>query len=149
AGEALEQYLKDENVSAMRKHAWMVFAGLTQPATTGKPMWTTWHYRDETFDPKPAAPGRVRKFYQPRQLQLGAGAEDRGALPVPDTKHDLPTANHYNEEAYRHIRANNFHLAATLTDLNSSKRLPPDTPLARRRLEDFPNKAVVIKTMWW
>lgn len=124
------------NVPGMRAHAWMVFAGLTQPTNNGKPIWTTWHYRDEVFgDQQPES--EPKKFDKPTQLELGHVLETS----LDTTTHALPAVNMYNEAAYRHIRENKYHLRASLQELI--------TPQARAEIKPFPATSVVLKTFWW
>src|SRR5580700_5411750 len=68
---ALLKLRDDGNVSAMRKHAWMVFAGLTQPTETGEATWETWYTGEQTFRSGAELQGEhplVRKFRNPRQF---------------------------------------------------------------------------------
>jgi hypothetical protein len=136
----LRKAIDDEDVLGMRRHAWLVFAGLTQPTKEGKPIWTTWHYRDEVFrDQAPGAP--PKKFEKAAQLELGHVLEVRDSLPSIDLAHQIPTVNLYNEDAFGHIRKNNYHAKATLQGL-----IKPD---GRAGILPFPNKAVILKTIWW
>src|SRR5258706_8965357 len=66
----------EQNVTRMREHAWMVFAGMTQPAHPDNPsseaVWETWYRGDEVFATGAQPQGArqfVRKFVPPRQLQ--------------------------------------------------------------------------------
>src|SRR5580700_8938659 len=58
----LEQYRKDGNLPALRKHSWMLFAGMTVEKTDGTPYWETWYGVTEAFrpaGPTPQGPRRV------------------------------------------------------------------------------------------
>src|SRR6476660_7230820 len=59
AEEATLLKFRDENdVPSMRKHAWMVFAGMTQPAPGGEAIWETWYPSEQTFN-QGAAPQAI------------------------------------------------------------------------------------------
>src|SRR5436190_15787772 len=63
--ETLLKYLKDADVPAMRKHCWMVFAGLTQPARPSEPaseaVWETWYGGSSVWSKGPGPQG-VERF---------------------------------------------------------------------------------------
>src|SRR5258708_20000463 len=52
----LLKYRDAQDVAKMRDHAWMIFAGMTQPADPQNPssetVWETWYSRDELFPPR-------------------------------------------------------------------------------------------------
>jgi len=129
-----------QNVAGMRNHVWQVFAGMTQPTIEGKPIWTTWYYRDEVFgDRQPE--GASLKFDKPTQLELGHVLETQDSLPSIDMRHQIPTVNLYNASAYSHIRENKYHVKAALQEL-----IKPD---AQSEVKPFPRTAIVLKTIWW
>lgn len=143
----LLRFRDTENVTEMRKHAWKVFAGLTQPTAGGEAVWETWFSGSETFRPGPApqadAPRQlVRRFQRPRKLEPRPGA------PAPQSiGASLLSLTLFNREARTHIRANNLHKRPALTQLNNS--FPAGTPVEQRKIKDFPREAMSIKAIWW
>ena len=74
----LENFRSTQNLSALRKHSWMLFAGMTQTTSDGTPFWETWYRASEAFrpaGPTPQGPRRIaREFSTPLQLrQTGVG----------------------------------------------------------------------------
>ncbi len=77
----LLKYRDDQDVAAMRRHAWNVWAGMTQPTPSGDAHWETWSSKKEVWDPEVRSPASVpapappnprelqRDFVLPRQLQ--------------------------------------------------------------------------------
>jgi hypothetical protein len=148
ADEAALLRLRDTgNVTEMRKHAWKVFGGLTQPAAGGEAIWETWFSGAETFRPGPspqaAAPRRVqRNFEIPRQFKT-----PRRGLAPQATGASLLSFTLFNRESRAHIRANRLHQQSALTQLNQS--FPAGTPVERREVPPFPREAMSLKTTWW
>lgn len=136
-----------ENVPAMRKHAWLVFAGMTQPARGGEAIWETWFSGQETFHPgatpQALAPRKIqRKFQAPRQFKSplrGPNPQAVGAA--------LASFTLFNREARAHIRANSLHYQNKLDQLNQG--FPPNTPIEKREITQFPREAMSLKTAWW
>src|ERR1700729_268681 len=114
--------LRDANDSAgMRLHAWMVFAGMTQPTSGGEAIWETWYSADETFGPaqpagQPEALG-MRKprpnFQTPRQFRT-AGAHPQ-AVGV-----SLASFTLFNEDLRKFVRQQKLYEKATLKKINDS-----------------------------
>jgi hypothetical protein len=140
---ALLKLRDDGNVSAMRKHAWMVFAGLTQPTETGEATWETWYTGEQTFRSGAELQGEhplVRKFRNPRQfMSPGPHPQAIGA--------SLLSTILFNADMRKHVRTNNYNSRAHLTELNNA--FAPSTPIADRHIIDFPNSAVSLKPVWW
>jgi len=69
----LEGFRSNQNLSALRKHSWMLFAGMTQMTTDGTPFWETWYQAGETFrpaGPTPQGPRRInREFSTPSNCE--------------------------------------------------------------------------------
>lgn len=71
ADEAALLKLRDAaDVSGMRRHSWLVFAGMTQPAPSGEALWETWWPEEQTFATAlPFSAGRQRpRLKAPRQM---------------------------------------------------------------------------------
>jgi len=138
--------LRDSNdVAGMRRHAWLVFAGMTTPTASGEPVWETWHSADETFRPSAAPPPpfgrRTRTFVAPRQLQPPGGA----APPAPGQS--LASFTLFNEDLMQWVHTKQLHKRATLQSINDA--FPAGTPVVDRKVPDFPRTAVAVKTVWW
>jgi hypothetical protein len=144
---ALLQLRDTQNVSAIRKHAWMVFAGLTQPTPSGEAVWETWFSEDQAFSsgpvPQGLAPHRVqRRFRNPRQF----GAVDRSALPQA-VGASLLSFVLFNKDSFDHIRSNRFYQRTKLDQINQAFNTN-QTPIEKREISPFPREAVSIKTVW-
>jgi hypothetical protein len=148
ADEARLLQARDANdVSAMRTHAWLVFAGMTAPTASGEPVWETWHSAEETFRPDvvppPLTSGRpLRTFRAPRQLE-----PPEGVAPPPAPGQSLASFTLFNEDLKAWVHTKQLHKRATLKAINDG--FGPGTPVANRKVPDFPNKAIAVKTVWW
>jgi hypothetical protein len=126
------------NVEKMRRHSWMVFAGITQPAPGGEAIWETWWPSDQTFSTAAplAAPGRRPGFRELRQTlspQRGtAAAQAIGASQLSFVM--------FNSVAHDFIRRKKLHLSSTLDDFRAA---------GSADIEDFPKEAMSLKTTWW
>lgn len=142
----LEQAIARKDVSALRRHGWMVFAGLVQPARQGGTclVWETWYDKAQTYSNDPAVVpklsrriGRAHQFDAHRAMAAMGFEPDR----VPRTLRQpsgqaILSAVLYNRIAFEHIRGNKYHLLSTLRGLEGS-------------IQEFPVPSVVLKPMWW
>lgn len=146
---ALLQLRDKGDVAGMRKHAWMVFAGLTQPARPGEAgseaVWETWYFGEDVFGPAGPAPQslqkRTRQFAPLRQAQSADG------LSLQSVGQSVASFTLFNEDTRQHIRANRYQMRATMDALNSS--WPSATKPKDRKIVDFPRPAMSLKTTWW
>jgi hypothetical protein len=140
----LENFRQTQNVSALRRHSWMLFAGMTQLTTDGTPVWETWYRKGEAFraeGPTPQGPRRmIREFSIPRQFQSQG-------LTVQAPGESMLSFVLFNKETYDHIRTNKLYQSATLQQINTSFAGP--TPWDKRKIQDFPSRAMSLKTIWW
>ena len=140
----LLRFRDTDNVSEMRRHAWFVFAGLTQPAPSGEALWETWFPEADTFQagPTPAGQRRFkRRFKPPRQL-----FDPKQAQPAAPGA-SLLSFVMFNKDAHDWIRSNNFYRQPQLDIINNG--FPAGTPLADRKIKDFPREAISLKLVWW
>jgi hypothetical protein len=139
----LLRFRDTNDVAGMRRHAWMVFAGFTQPAATGEALWETWYTGVATFAPGERAKNQPRRiqhlFNAPRQLQTASNLFALGNSLLSFTLFNLP--------AYNFIESNHLYRRAELDRLR--KALPADTPVAQRQITPFPPDSVALKTIWW
>jgi hypothetical protein len=137
--------LRDQNDTAgMRRHAFMVFAGMTQPTATGEAVWETWYSANETFggaQPQALSTRKLqRRFRAPRQFTLpGAHPQAVGA--------SLASFTLFNDSLRKFVRENQLYLKSTLKKVNNG--FPSSTPVAQREIKQFKNDAVAVKTVWW
>lgn len=131
----------------LRSHAWMVFAGLTQPARPDDPaseaVWETWYRSDEVFSPG-AVPQGVRtlqrKLSVPRQFQRAGG-------PQPQAVGESQLAfTLFNQEMKDHTRQNKLQLSATLRAINNG--WTAQTSVVERKVKDYPRGAMSLKIVW-
>jgi hypothetical protein len=137
-------YRDTNNVSAMRNHAWMVFAGLTQKTPGGEAVFETWFSGPEVFNPGPSPQGvrRIqRRFQTPRQFRRpGASPQAIGA--------SLLSFTLFNKTTRDHIRTNELNKQRKLTSLRDTFKAN-GTPTEKRDVTDFPAPAVSLKLVWW
>lgn len=133
-----------QNVPAMRRHTWLVFAGMTQPTAGGEAVWETWYSGKETFQ-LTATPQGVRRIQRNFEIPRQFKAPHRGHPQAVGAA--LASFTLYNREARGHIRTNNFFRANNLTQLNQA--FLASTPIEQREITPFPREAVVLKTTWW
>lgn len=140
--------LKAGDEAKLRTHAWMVFAGLTQPARpedpTSEALWETWYRGDEVFSAGAAPQGERmlrRNLIVPRQFAPPAKGPQPQAVGVSELANTL-----FNKELKDHTRQNQFYLASTLNAINS--RWTPQTPVANRKIKDYPREAMSLKMVW-
>jgi hypothetical protein len=144
--ETLLTALKANDEATLRKHGWMVFAGLTQPARPNEvgseAVWETWFSGAEVFAGGPAPQGvrtLQRRFEVPRQF--------RTAGPTPQaTGQSQLSFTLFNKELQQHTRANKLHLAATLDAINA--KWTAQTPIKDRKIQDYPREAMSLKIVW-
>lgn len=141
----LLRFRDTQNVAEMRRHAWYVFGGLTQPAAGGEAIWETWFTRDETFDPA-ASPQAVRTLT--RDFTIPQQTLDTSGATTQAIGESLLSFLLFNKATRAHIRGNNLHSTETLTELNdqfdTQGTQPPD-----RHVVDFPKDAMSLKMVWW
>jgi hypothetical protein len=137
--------LRDSNdVAGMRRHSWLVFAGMTEPTSTGEAVWETWYSGGETFGAAPpqglADRQLQHKFQVPRQFrESGLHPQAIGA--------SLASMTLFNEELRTFVRQKKLYLRSTLKSINDS--FSPETPVDKREIPEFPNRAIALKTVWW
>ncbi|HXM45234.1 MAG TPA: hypothetical protein VN924_28605 [Bryobacteraceae bacterium] len=140
---ALLKLRDQQDVPGMRKHSWMVFAGLTQKTASGEAIWETWYSAPTTFSSGPSPQGVrkiERRFTAPRQFTApGAHPQAVGA--------SLLSFTLFNQETRQQIRSNRYNLSSHLDELNNA--FTPTTPAADRHIADFPPRAMSLKTVWW
>ncbi|MBL8644931.1 MAG: hypothetical protein JNK21_13435 [Rhodospirillaceae bacterium] len=134
--------------TALRLHGWMVFAGLTQPArpsdAKSEAIWETWYPGSEVFASGPMPQGERtlhRTFRVPRQFMPAVPGPAPQAIGDSQLSFTL-----FNQELKDHTRQNGLHLKATMAALNAS--WTPQTPLADRKVKDYPAAAMSLKIVW-
>ncbi len=156
------------DVVRLRKHAWQVFAGLTQPAhpgaADGVAVWETWYSKDETFGP--AAARGVRTIQ--RQLEVPAQSLLQSATAMPRTigksqvavtrqPQSAPNAAQsagqahlsftlFNEELRATTRASGLQFSTTLKRMNDT--WPGRMPVSQRRITGYQPTAMSLKSAW-
>jgi hypothetical protein len=145
--ETLLRFRDTQNVVEMRRHAWYVWAGLTQPAPGGEAIWETWYSIDETFDPTPETVAVEseeiqRDFITPRQFTDPTGATPQAI------GESLLSFVLFNDIARAFIITEGLNRTAKLTEINT-QMTADGTPVEERRIKDFPPDAVALKTSWW
>src|SRR5712691_4136427 len=140
----LLRFRDTQNAPEMRRHAWYVFAGLTQRAKNGEAIWETWFPLQVTFaaGPQPqglTGAGPARPFERPRQLR------PRGAEPQAIGESGLSFVL-FNKDTHDFIRSNRFNLQSRLNELNNG--FPPGAPIEKREVTSFPRTAMSLKLIW-
>jgi hypothetical protein len=138
----------NKDVAAMRHHAWMVFAGLTQPArpneADSEAVWETWYHGDEVFAPAGPSPQGIRKakrVFTPLRQSVMPGVVLQAA------GQSVASFTLFNQETKDHIRTNRYQMAEAMDALNAS--WPIGGPPQDRKIKDFPAPSMSLKTTWW
>jgi hypothetical protein len=129
----------------MRRHAWYLFAGLTQTAKSGAAIWETWYPEEDTLTVGPQPQGLTGGDRPPRQFEIPFQLRSQGAQPQAAGE-SLLSFVLFNQEAHDFIRSNQLNRKSKLTELNNA--FPAGTPLAKREIAPFPRPAVALKTVW-
>jgi hypothetical protein len=140
----LEQYRQAGNLPALRKHGWMLFAGMTQQEADGTPYWETWYHVTETFRPAGSSLQGRRRMTLPFETPNQFEHPDPG-LQAPGES--VLSFVLFNWEGYHHIRTEHLFERSRLNEINSS--LLPSKPWNERKIPDFPARAMTLKTIWW
>lgn len=146
AGDLLSA-LEADDVIRMRRHAWSLFSGLTsQDALDVKaPIFLSWYTKANVFETHAEDNGKFG-LEVPKQV-LDALKIDAKLLVDPILA-AAPVLDkiYFNASAYAHIIDNKLNEAPARTKLNCD--LKNSTPLEDRKIPDFPNDAVAVKTIW-
>jgi hypothetical protein len=137
ADQAVLLKLRDTgDMAGIRRHSWLVFAGITQSAPGGEALWETWWPAEQTFaSASPQSTGRPqRRFTRPRQLTQ-PGVASTLAVGASDLSFVL-----FNAQAHKYIRDNKLFQTETLDALRAG---------GAADIADAPPEAMSIKTVWW
>jgi hypothetical protein len=117
-----------EDLPAMRRHGWDIWAAITVSNGSGMPAFLTWYQPDELFaeEEPPAARHFRPSFNHPKKKTLGLGDA-------------ILSFNTYNRPLLQHVRNLGLHKRANL------KAMVGVTP----KVENFPRTAIMVKTVWW
>jgi hypothetical protein len=141
---AFERERKAGNMTALRRHGWMLFAGMNQMTPDGEPNWRTWYRADEAFAPAGSPLASERRM----TLQFTKPNQRKDAGPGPDAPRDSALSFVlFNWENFDHIRAKKLFLKSDLDRINRPYRAA--TPWDKRIIPPFPDRAVSLKTLWW
>jgi hypothetical protein len=161
----------EQNVNAMRAHAWNLFAGLTDaggPEAKNAPVWDSWYTKCDVELARCLPPnGRgsnqerlMRGFALPTQDLFEIQSEMPRALDeiaqvkwmettiLGYIKQDPQFASVlYNKNARNHILRNRLYAKQEL-DRTLKARLDTHAPEPEREIAPFPRDSVVLKTAW-
>lgn len=134
-------YLDQIDFIAMRRHAWVIWAGIThQDAPGDVAVFETWYPAAHVFHESDEPPAQLRNykshFEAPKQHSFEAPGES------------LISHVMYNQAARDHIRSNKLYIRDTLVQLNKTFD-SQKTPGWDRSIPQFPRDAIVIKPLWW
>jgi len=145
----LTGYVDSNDIRAIRRHAWNLWAGLNAPSHFrwhGRvlPVWETWYSATEVYVDGPDA-ATDRSFHHPFQVprqskHLSKAFGQKSAAVLSFVRYDRPAAEHVWDQ--------NYYLRKTLNDLR--KRFDRERfPVAQRTIEPFPPQAVALKVVFW
>jgi len=151
------------NVTAMRNHAWNLWAGMTAPSQSTfrgakLPVWETWYSTAEVFsaDPLPAAAERGRPdrpFVKPRQFTHFLEAPE-----VPSAASDqVVSFNKFDGASAQFLKASHprpagpsapydYTQQSSLTALNNA--WPTGTEVKKRAVDPFPRPGINTKPVF-
>jgi hypothetical protein len=135
AREAAQLRLRDaQDVAAMRRHGWAVFAGVTQARPGSLPAFERWQPIQRAFG------GGERRFRLVEEPE-SAGVPLRQASGAP-----LMSLVLFNPAAYSHIRSQQLFARASLERINAG--FAAGAPLGERQIAPFPRDAMAMKLVW-
>jgi hypothetical protein len=126
--QALLRARDTQDIAAMRRHGWEIWAAMTQPAPNGFPIFLTWYQVNDVFGQEP---GHDRRLFAPEfrvPLQKTLGDSDA-----------ILSFNVYNAALRDHVRRHDYQHEATLAALVGRVN----------DVQPFPDNAVAVKTVWW
>ena len=121
-----------------------MFARVTQsPPGHAEPAFESWYGEAQVFH-------RDDKPVEGEALQLGIHGFSRASLAQSGGSAGAPVLSYtlYNVAAYRHIRGNKLERRSQLDMLRVSGN-PDRRVLLNRSVPEFPEAAIVMKTVWW
>jgi hypothetical protein len=124
----LLRYRDAQDVAAMRRHGWQIWATLTQPTPSGFPVFLTWYQVSDVFGENPGHDRRLfaPEFRVPSQKTLGDGDA-------------ILSFNVYNAPLRDHVRQHGYHQKSRLATLVGRTS----------DIQPFPDTAIAVKTVWW
>jgi hypothetical protein len=152
----LDKLLCEGRFRELRRHAWLVFAGLTQPAEQQDPLfpsrqprkWETWYLRQDTFAANaPAARVPFLLSLQPPGELKGLDQETKGA-----SNRFLEGNNVlFNQEAFDRIRSGSqpLYLVGTLNTLCGNENHEKVCRNGVQDIDAFPRGSVALKAFFW
>lgn len=167
----LEALIAANNVAALRKHAWLLWSGLTADSSQSfngqvLPIWETWLSEEETFSPvnqlaaAAAAPRPriLRPFAPPRQFQHGTSALAKALVARTDPKLRLKAFVKMSPESASFLAASHetpaksgqsysYISASDLAQLNAALD-QSNTAVKDRKIIDFPAAATDLKMIF-
>jgi hypothetical protein len=106
-------------------------------------VWETWYQGGDIFAPAGPSPQGAKKkrvFTPLRQTKIeGATLQAAGQ--------SVASFTLFNQDTKDHIRTNQYQMAQTMDGLNAG--WPAGTEPKDRKIKDFPNRAMSLKTTWW
>jgi hypothetical protein len=141
--DTLEAIRADGDIKAERRHVWAVIEQMMAANPGALPAaLETWHGERDTFSGESPAqePGGIRGFSRSDEPVQSVHA---GMAGIPVMTYTL-----YNDAAYEHIRRYGLDSAKELDRLRSAGAPDEDVP-GNRKIPDFPESAIVVKTAWW
>lgn len=152
--QVLLKMLDAGDVAGIRTHAWLVFAGLTQPAVTadpeGEPIWETWYTGVDVFATPPAVPtpqGLHPRTFKPVFTIPRQFLPIRGQPNLQATGAALASFTLFNKETMDHVQTKGYQMRSTLKALNDG--WTSVTPVSQRTIAPFPKAAMSLKLVWW
>jgi hypothetical protein len=139
----LEHDLSSADVTAQRRHAWSIVAGVTSLTKTGIPIWVTWYTRLYTFRALESDEGTRHKLSLSFLRQAVIASNGGHQFEVAPQLSDIL----FNKPAYDHIRKNGLYLKSALAEMNAA--FPPGTPVWKRAIPAFPINSVALKVVYW
>jgi hypothetical protein len=152
---ALDKLIEGRKYHLLRRHAWLVFAGMTQPAEQQDPLfparqpsrWETWYLRQDTFA---AAPPSARvPFLLGLQPPGELAGQDRQATGASNTFLENNNVL-FNQEAFDRIRSGRqpLYLRSTLDALCGSSNHDKVCRTGVQDIDAFPRPAIAVKAFF-
>ena len=129
-----------------RRHAWVIIAALSRRVRTEtQPEFESWYGEEQVFGNEAALllPRGTRGFFRP-----SGTIQPSEMSPAQFAETPVITYTLYNRASFDHIRRNRLNRIAELERLRNEGAIDGTFP-ADRSVPTFPERAIVMKTVWW
>jgi hypothetical protein len=147
----IDGWVSTTNTSAIRTHAWELWAGINYTAPGQQwPVWETWYSDTDVKEGPPPKNLKLTQRAKPahqfiRLRQFKHLALKRGLQAAIDPNEQVVGFNKFNLDYSEFVWQNNYENPQSLGNLN---QWPAQTPATARHIENFPYRATGLKPVF-